>query len=209
MDMATSVIIPARNEEATIGPIIHAFQANSKTKNNVFVAVDGMTTDNTAGVARHAGGIVVECVGVHGKGEVVAYVAGAMRMLNVISERIILCDADYHGFTKHHVKMILAEQRGMVIGVPEFPDFPETPVHVSRAWPLVSGFRYLPGRLIPENAHGYLLETQLNQAAYREGVPIRVMPMPGLRSPFRWPLSPRRMAALQRDRVWGKENGIL
>jgi hypothetical protein len=206
--MATAVIIPARNEESTIGPIVRAFQKDPETHNNVFVGIDNMTTDDTASKARRAGGIVVECT-VHGKGEVVAFLADAMRTLKVISDRVILCDADYTGLSHRHVGMILAERRGMAIGVPDFPTIEDIPMHVSRAWPLVSGFRYLPERLIPADAHGYLLETQLNQAAYRTMEIIRTIPMPGLKSPFRWPLSPRRMRALQADKRWGIEHGIL
>jgi hypothetical protein len=209
MAMATAVIIPARNEEKTIGAIVRAFQRHAETSGTVFVGVDGMTIDNTAGRARSMGGIVVDCTGVHGKGEVVAHVTGAMRLLGVITDRIILCDADYTGFTAKHVGAILAERAGMTIGVPDMPDLDEIPDHVVKAWPLVSGFRYLPQKLIPENAHGYLLETQLNQAAFRNMEMIRTIPMPGLKSPFRWPLSPRRMEALQQDRKWGQDHGIF
>jgi glycosyltransferase involved in cell wall biosynthesis len=207
--MATAVIIPARNEEDTIGQIVRAFQRNSQTMGHVYVGIDSHTTDNTEAKARDAGALVVNCNNIHGKGEVVAFLAGAMRLLDVMTERVILCDADYTGLNRRHVGALLSERRGMAIGVPDFPTAEEVPAHVSRAWPLVSGFRLLPQRLIPDNAHGYLLETQLNQAAQREGEIIRTIPMPGLTSPFRWPLSPRRMAALRQDADWGFKNGVL
>jgi hypothetical protein len=207
--VATAVIIPARNEEKTVGPIVRAFQRHAETNGTVFVGVDAMTSDNTAARAKGQGALIVDCSNIHGKGEVVSHVVGAMRLLGIVTRRIILCDADYTGFTARHVGAILAERRGMVIGVPDLPDLDEIPDHVEHAWPLVSGFRCLPEGLVPFNAHGYLLETQLNQAAHRQGEVIRMIPMPGLKSPFRWPLSPRRIEALQRDRKWGQEHGVF
>jgi glycosyltransferase involved in cell wall biosynthesis len=209
VDMATAVIIPARNEQQTVGSVVSAFQHHPETKNNVYVGIDAMTDDRTAEFARKSGGIVVQCTDIHGKGEVVAHVTGAMRILGVVTDRVILCDADYRGLRQKHITSLLTERRGMVIGVPDFPDIDEVPTHVSRAWPLVSGFRYLPEKLIPEDAHGYLLETQLNQASRAAGMDLWTIPMPGLKSPFRWPLSPRRMAALQRDRAWGIMHGVF
>jgi hypothetical protein len=96
----------------------------------------------------------------------------------------------------------------MIIGVPDYPDI-DVPAHVINAWHRVSGFRCLPWTMIPHDAHGYLLESQLNLIAVRRRLPILSLFMPGLKAPFTWPFTDRRLRELQRDQRWGKTHGIL
>jgi glycosyltransferase involved in cell wall biosynthesis len=209
MAVETTVIIPARNEEKTIGAIVRTFQEYAPTAGNVYVAIDADTTDSTVDEVKAAGGTPITGMGMRGKGQVVA------RALTIVacggpmlSSRIILCDADYTGLTVKHINDLLKPNRGMVIGVPDWPDV-EVPEHVIHAWPRVSGFRCLDWPLIPDDAHGYLLETQLNLRAVRYRTQIKQVYMEGLKSPFQWPLSDQRMAELLRDREWGLRNGVL
>lgn len=206
--MATTVIIPARNEEATIAKIVQTFQDHPETKDHVYIGVDGSTSDHTSKAAIGHGGFPVR-TGVRGKGEVVLATLNVVGNLpGMLSERIILCDADYTDLTTDHITAILKPPRGMAIGIPDWPAV-ECPEHVINAWPRVSGFRCLPWALIPSDAHGYLLETQLNLRAIKFRIPFKFVPMPGLKSPFQWPLSPRRLAAAQADREWGERHGYL
>lgn len=207
--MGTTVIIPCRNEETTIGDIVTVFQNHKETCGNVYVAIDSETTDATAVNTTIRGGNIVD-TGVHGKGE---NVAAAIGMIDRISERIILCDGDYTGLKTRHIDRLIhppkrVKPAEMVIGIPEYPQI-AVPSYVIEAWPHVSGFRYLPWFWIPVNAHGYLLETQINKEMFAKNAPVQHVHMTKLIAPFQWPLSDRRMAALQADRLWGKRSGIL
>jgi glycosyltransferase involved in cell wall biosynthesis len=200
-----TVIIPCRNEEKTIGPIVEVFR---QEQCRVWVIIDAETTDNTNSKAQKAGALTIHS-GLHGKGENVSF---AVNTIPNLSERIILCDGDYTGLTVNHIQRLISYpdneiRPDMAVGLPDYPL--AVPKHVTRSWPYVSGFRYLRWWWIPINGHGYLLETQINQAVHNAKGLVRYTNMPGLHSPFQWPLSARRMAALQADRAWGKTNGIL
>lgn len=206
--MGTTVIIPARNEEKTIGKIVATFNEHPETHDNVYVGIDVDTKDKTSDEVWANGGYAVH-VDQRGKGQVVHAILGMLVKHTDISHRIILCDGDYSGLTTAHIDKILARKDGMTIGVPDWPES-KVPAHVLKAWPIVSGFRCLPWQLIPSNAHGYLLETQLNKrVAEATLISSRCVFMDGLKSPFKWPLSDQRMIELKRDREWGERNGVL
>jgi hypothetical protein len=207
--MATTVIIPARNEERTIGKIVSTFNQHFETQGNVYVGIDADTKDRTGRNTINAGGTPIR-MAQRGKGQVVTECVNVLAALpGRLSGRVILCDGDYTGLTTEHINLILKPQEGMVIGVPDWPEI-TVPPHVIDAWPKVSGFRCLPWKMVPMNAHGYLLETQLNVLAAKSiGLWPRYVFMRGLKSPFQWPLSEQRMAELKRDREWGERNGVL
>jgi hypothetical protein len=205
--LATTVIIPARNEEVAIFDIVRTFGAHPAT-HEIYVGIDGATVDRTAQRVVDAGGIPIPFRNVHGKGQVVSHTVAALLAAGFLTERVILCDGDYTGLTTDHITAIRKPYTGMVVGIPDPPDI-EVPEHVTDAWPKVSGFRCLPWGMIPQSAHGYLLETQLEIIAGKLRMPIQRVNLPGLKAPFQWPLSPRRMAALKADRAWGEEHGIL
>lgn len=207
--VATTVIIPARNEERTIGEIVRVFQQHPQTKDRVFIGIDSDTNDKTAEVAKGYGGIPIRGINAKGKGQVVYQTLKIVYHLpGLLSGRIILCDADYTGLTTDHIDAILRPITGMVIGIPDWPDI-DAPPHVFYAWPRVSGFRCIPFPMVPPEAHGYLLETQLNLIAERAKMVIKYVPMDGLKSPFQWPLAKKRMEELERDRDWGTRHGVL
>jgi hypothetical protein len=211
----TTVVIPARNEGKTIGAIVEQFSRHSATAGKVYVAMDADTDDNTAEQTWLHGGCPI-FTDVHGKGEVI-YKALQIIPPEVRTGRLILCDGDYTGLTREHIDKMLykhllsigvAYESAMVIGVPDWPEG-DIPDHVTNAWPRVSGFRSMMWRMVPANAHGYLLETQLNNKAVQEKIPVHTVFLKGLKSPFQWPLTERRMQALAMDQRWGRENGIL
>jgi hypothetical protein len=55
--------------------------------------------------------------------------------------------------------------------------------------------------------HGYLMETQINQAAVAHQMPIVYERLHGLVSPYN--ITPKRRAEMERDRAYGIEKGIL
>lgn len=198
------VIIPARNEEATIGPIVRTFVSHSEIS-GVVVAIDAETTDNTAKEAERSGAHIVYSERT-GKGEVVVDGLRGFKYHRV--DRLILCDGDYTGLTTQHIDFLIRINTGMTIGIPEWPDCP-VPIDVLRAWPHVSGLRFVPRAIIPINAKGYLLETQMNLLAIKYYIPRYFAYMEGLKARFTWPLPKRRHEELLRDRRWGEMMGIL
>jgi hypothetical protein len=210
--MATSVIIPARNEALTIGPIVNTFMSHAETSGHVYVIIDDATIDNTAEVAVRNDGIPLWS-GLHGKGQNVSWATKSITNLGKETDNVILCDADYTGLTIRHVQRLLHPPKRdftptMVIGIPDLPEI-ATPPHVKASWPYVSGFRRLPFKWVPEDGHGYLLETQINRAIQGQALLMQYVSMTGLHSPFQWPLTRQRMAALKADRAWGLRNGVL
>lgn len=205
MALATPVIIPCRNEEKTIGAIVAKFNDHSETQGRVYVGIDADTTDNTSDEALKAGAVPI-FTNQRGKGQVIL---ATLSFPMPYSARVLLCDGDYIGLSLRHITALTTPTRGMVIGVPDYPEIPGLPNHVLHAWPRVSGFRCLPIGLIPANAHGYLLETQLNLRAIRTHLPIRTVYCDGLKAPFQWPLTKKRHEELERDKDWGIRNGVL
>jgi hypothetical protein len=199
------VIIPARNEESTIGAIVRTFNNHPQTSNSVYVIIDGATTDSTGKVAYDNGAHVTETM-FRGKGQIVR--RGLTLIRNRTNPRFLLCDADYTGLSTAHIDKMLKIPSGVTIGVPDWPEVP-VPYNVVRSWPQVSGFRYLPRALVPKDAHGYLLETQINIQAIKAYMPRYLVMLEGLKARFQWPLSDERMAELLRDKEWGERKGIL
>ena len=81
------IVIPALNESATIAVIVEAVK-----KYGVPIVVDDGSTDNTADLAHHAGGVVVshEC----NQGYDAALYSGFKKALEIACEVIITVDAD-------------------------------------------------------------------------------------------------------------------
>jgi hypothetical protein len=141
--------------------------------------------------------------GACGKGQNVRTSLGYIR-----SGRILLCDADYYGLEYRHLTEMTKPDSGMIVGVPTFPY--NVPDHVINAWQYCSGFRALPLSLIePLNLYGYLMETQINHAANDAGLCVAHVYMSGLISPFTWPLPKWRQEAMENDRKYGQEIGLL
>ena len=107
-------IIPAFNEEKTIGAVVAAARACPLVGR--VVVVDDGSRDRTAAVARAAGAEVVANPGNQGK--TAALVSGAKATSAPV---VILLDADLLGLTPAHLEAlaspVLAGQAAMTIGV--------------------------------------------------------------------------------------------
>lgn len=212
------VVIPARNEEQSIGRVLTAFADYGGVRREyqigrVIVVIDDATTDDTAEMVlatRYTRPVeIMRKEGVKGKGQCVSYGTAS-----VSCPWVMICDADWLNLTPDHIASIAETSiemgtRGMVIGVPEYPR--GVPDHVISSWPWVSGFRMFPRFLIGfiNQPHGYLLETQLNTIAAGIGMDIVHLGCDGAISPFTWPLPDWRLQELKRDRLWGIWNGWL
>lgn len=199
------VIIPARNEENTIGDVLSAFMPTPLIR-GITVVIDPDTTDETEAAAvgtlkDRPNSAVVHCP-VGGKGQCVKYGIGFSD-----ADRYMFCDADYIGLTRFHVEALTREYSGIMIGVPKIPD--TLPLQSYHAWPWVSGFRTVPAFVVKDvDLHGYLMEIQINRAAYDYHLsPTMLIHMRGLHSPYR--MTAKRVDEMNRDREWGLKHGAL
>ena len=96
-----SVVIPARNEAATIEPIVR--EAVALAVVDEVIVVDDGSTDGTATIARQAGARVVEAQ--HGPGK-----GAAMRdgVAAASGEAVVFCDADLEAFDPAFVTTLVS-----------------------------------------------------------------------------------------------------
>jgi glucosyl-3-phosphoglycerate synthase len=99
---SVSVCIPARDEEATIGPIVTCIRQElvegARLVDEVIVVDDG-SADATAAVAAMAGATIVQVAGPqHGKGEAMARGAA-----EAAGEVVVFLDGDVENFAAHFV----------------------------------------------------------------------------------------------------------
>lgn len=90
-----TVVIPARNEEATVGAIVRAILGLGPGRVSEVVVVDDGSVDGTAAAARAAGARVVEADAATGPGKGQAMWKGVAETSGDI---VVFCDADLEGF---------------------------------------------------------------------------------------------------------------
>jgi Glycosyl transferase family 2 len=189
------VIIPARNEQHTIGAVVRAWKSCSNI--HQVIVVDNNSTDRTYETAYEAGAYMVT-ESARGKGQAVA--AGLAR---VTAHRVALCDADLHGFMPHHADLLTQFYPGEIIGSLEWPGRLPKPKILTR-YVAMSGQRCLPTALLQSiPLHGYSMETVINAAVAEYGLPVAVVKLHGAHGTLR--SGPLRMADVARDRAWLKE----
>ena len=202
------VVIPARDEQETIGAVISTLKLHPAI-GQVIVVIDKETTDDTAWIAVNAvsdnrdGWVLTP--NAHGKGQCVR--AG---LAEVKTDHVLFCDADIKGLTYDHISLLLcnaiAGKDCMTIGVPDVPS--NYPTDKLWAWRWVSGQRCVPTRLVkPLFLYGYLMETQLNLAARHSQLPVDHEWLRGLKSDYY--MSERRLQAMADDARFGIDHGII
>lgn len=211
--MTLDVVIPARNEANTLGPIIETFVSHVGI-GQVIVAVDVDTNDDTWDVADEAGASrIVTGTYCQGKGQAVMY-----GLSTVETDRFIMCDADITGLTHEHINHLIHPTAGMILGVPDWPTEAEFEAtgqprkwkkRLTLSWAMVTGQRAMPTEFARDigELHGYLVDTQMNVRAIEAGMELIVRELHGLHSPFQ--LTDQRLAEMERDRQWGMANGWL
>ncbi len=112
--MCVSAVIPAYNEEQTIGNVLKCLKDVAEIS-QIIVVSDG-STDDTANVAKSLDVEVIELVDNIGKGGAVK--AGASTCINEI---VLFLDADLIGLTSKHVsdlvKPVIKNETDMTIGI--------------------------------------------------------------------------------------------
>ncbi|MBI5798454.1 MAG: glycosyltransferase family 2 protein, partial [Candidatus Yonathbacteria bacterium] len=95
-----SAVIPAFNEEQTIGAVVRTVRAVPDI--DVVIVVNDGSNDRTSAVARAAGATVIDLPHNIGKG-------GAMRVgaLSTKADAIFFADADLIGLRPHHVQSVI------------------------------------------------------------------------------------------------------
>lgn len=147
-----SVIIPALNEEKSIGLVARDLRRTAKTRRLKIeiIVCDNSSTDQTAAVARKAGCIVV-------KESERGYGAACLRALAQVSARskcYLFIDADYSDFPEEFPRLaqpILANQADLVIGSRVAPGAPRE-----------------QGSLTPQQRFGNWLATFLIRIFFRQ-----------------------------------------
>jgi glycosyltransferase involved in cell wall biosynthesis len=187
----TDVIIPARNEESTIGAVVKAWLECGNV--GQVIVVDNNSSDHTYQAAYQAGAFMVREAEV-GKGQAVA--AG----LNyVTADRVALCDADLHGFTEDHAYLLTQAFAGEIIGYLEFPGNIPKPKAFA-GFVAISGQRCLPTNLLRSvPLFGYDIETAINDAVSKAGMPIQIVKLDGAYPSFK--VGPLRIVDVIRDRL--------
>lgn len=206
----TDAVVPVRNEMHTIGSIVAILHDFAAIDNIIFV-IDKDSTDDSKEILedfKHEFDweerIAICGPAYRGKGQNVAH-----GISHVTSERVLLLDSDVAGLNYSHISTLL-DGSDMTIGVLDMPAYP-LPIGVVMNWPLVSGCRCLPTALVKNlDLQGYLMETQINQAAAGNKIPIHAVPLYGATNgSWHWPLTDLRKAEMERDRKIGQELGIL
>lgn len=100
-DVTVSVVIPARNEAATVGGIVRSVLSLGGPVREV-VVVDDCSTDATASVAADAGAVVVASEDGPGKGQ-----AMWKGVAETTGEIVVFCDADLEDFDPRFVTALV------------------------------------------------------------------------------------------------------
>ena len=85
-NMDVTVIVPAKNEEKNIGPVIDAIKKSTNAK---IIVIDDNSSDNTSAIVKQRGIKVLKNPGKPGKGRVIKFAID-----NVTSDIIVFMDAD-------------------------------------------------------------------------------------------------------------------
>lgn len=177
MERATA-IIPAYNEERTIGRVIEvAERANLVDE---IIVVDNGSTDATGEVAAQHGAHVVD----HPEGGKGHAMAAGVEATD--TDVIVFLDADLIGLRPDHVDRLVAAVTvggaGMSLGL-----FDRGPVKnriFLNALPKLTGERALRRELFesldPRDIEGYRVEAALNSRAAELGVPVRSFVLDGM-----------------------------
>ncbi|HOQ73739.1 MAG TPA: glycosyltransferase family 2 protein [Limnochordia bacterium] len=175
--MRVAAIVPAYNEEQTIGPVIEALLECRRVE-EIIVVSDG-SDDRTAEVARRYPVKVLELEQNVGKGG--AMKAGANE---TNCEVLLFVDADLVGLHTEHIEAllepVLSGRTAMSIGV--FSEGRRSTDLAQKLAPALSGQRAVRKDLfdqVPNLEHsGYGVEIALTQYAERHNVEIVRVPLP-------------------------------
>ncbi len=195
-----AVIIPARNEEETVGGVVRA-AISALHVSRVLVVADACT-DATALRAREAGAEVIESSKPLGKSRAIQ--AG----VEATDEDVyVFLDADLRGLQSSHVNLLLSPVLqgtcSMCVGIRD------RGIGSQWVWsrlPLVSGERALRREVFlavqKRHLRGYMLEAALNEACRVHGWSVQSVLMPGVRIKTKLEKVGFREAGVQYAKMW-------
>ena len=165
--MKVAAIIPAHNEERTVGQVVEV--AKQCRYVDEVIVVDSVSTDRTADVAAEAGASVVRAE-VPGKGEAMSTGVAA-----TYAEVLLFLDADLLGLKPEHcdwlVRTVVEEGAMMSCGL--FDRGPLLNPIFLRFLPVLTGERALRRELFesldPDDTEGYKIEAALNSRCAEVG----------------------------------------
>jgi glycosyltransferase involved in cell wall biosynthesis len=209
----TYVIIPAYNEEDTIGPLVARFL--SDVRSHVIVIIDSMTADATIGQLPKHRRLKVMRSPYHGKGQNIT-----LALPQICGKpEVVLCDADVT-ITPGTVNALMRPLTGRIgqrIVVPKPPTEPEwraaeaaAEVRFDRtSWPWVSGIRRVRTHLIPPTIYGYLTEVLINKMVNGSvTTPYTMFSYDiGTIAPLRF--TPERVQDMKEHGTYGKQRGLI
>ncbi|HJV32763.1 MAG TPA: glycosyltransferase family 2 protein [Patescibacteria group bacterium] len=176
--MSVAAIVPAFNEEKTVGAVVNVLKA-ARGIDEIIVVSDG-STDGTAEEAAAAGARVLRLRENVGKGGAVKMGAAATK-----ADVLFLCDADFIGLEPAHVERLLAPvlegRLAMCAGLRDRGPFL---TRVIARLPLLSGERALRREVldrVPRRfLEGFRLEIALNWCCRANGLPYGSIPTRGV-----------------------------
>lgn len=171
------VVVPARNEEPTVGAVVRSARA-ARGVGRVFVVDDG-STDRTAAVAREAGATVLSAGGGN-KGRALALGVEASR-----SDVLVFFDADILGTAPAHFEAlaspVLESRCALSCGIVDYGW--RNPLFLRL--PPITGLRALRREVfeaVPEEKRrGFQIEIMINEVVARRGLPSAIRVLSGLR----------------------------
>ena len=174
--MAVAVIIPAFNEERTVGQGDPG-RPNSPGISQIIVVNDG-STDRTAAIAEKAGAKVIDLPANMGKGAAVATGVEA-----ATAEIILLLDADLVGLRPSHIhallQPLLQDEADMTVGV--FTDGRKVTDLSQRLTPFLSGQRAVKREILEAitdlKSSGFGMEVSLSRFAKQENLRVFYIPL--------------------------------
>lgn len=180
--MKVAAIVPALNEEANIGNVLHVL-LNSEDLDEVIV-VDGGSVDETAEISKNMGAKVITFLE-KGKGN-------AMRegLKNTEAEIVFFCDADLIGLSPEHISQlllpVLRNEAVMSVGIRERRSMGKVAEFFIKIDPLlaIAGERVLRRHIfeaIPSDfIAGFMVETALNYYCRINNLPVSYVKLSGL-----------------------------
>lgn len=175
--IAISVVIPAYNEEKTIGTIL-ALLAQSDTLDEIIVVDDG-SKDGTAACAQKYGARVISQDNL---GKASAMRAGALAAL---SAHVLFMDGDLIGFQSHHLDALIAPLRlgtaSMTIGLRDRGPFWN--MLMRTILPKIGGERVISRHdflTLSKNVKGFEIESAMNHYCKKNRLSVALVPLDGV-----------------------------
>ncbi len=178
MTTRIAAIVPAYNEEATIGPVVSTL-TSSPILDEVIVVSDG-STDRTHDIAKEYGAKVIQLPRKSGKGQAMLH-----GVAHTDADIVVFFDADLRGLTHDHIERlvlpVVSGAKSMNVGIRDRGKIiSKTAMHL----PLIGGERAMSRRVIegvpPEYMKGYMVESALNYYCRSRGLSYGSVFLPGL-----------------------------